>query len=211
MKKVAVVVLHFAQILSSCTGIDHKETTGNDNRQSEPADERGQIIELVKRMYNWHETYSSKNDLVCLTDARHSVYIGIDLEKQKMRSAELRNSGFFSDEFIANDYKISEEIDRKLRNKEYGEEWMVGYLPPFGPDANAWCNCQDYPYDNPWDKIEIKFNSLDDRHSTITWTWGESEWSKNFEYEVRLSKVDGTWKISYLEGFDFDNFTRKNY
>lgn len=198
-------------IVIGCNESSEQSAKGTHTGSTKNSDDKEQIIQLVKQVYKWHDADSSKNDMVCLTDLADSIYVGVDMEKQKLRSQELRNTGLFSDEFINNYYKIAETIDQNLRNKKYGDEWLVGDLPPFGSGADAWCKCQDYPYDNPWDKINIKFISLDDEKSTLTWTWGDTEWGKGFEYEVRVVKEGGLWKVSYLEGFDYEKFPRKNY
>ena len=172
-------------------------------------DDKMQIENLVITVYKWHDSDTSKNDMAMITDQKDSVYIGIDLEKHKLRLIELKKTNFFSDEFIENYNKIVLTIEKKLKNKEF--EWNVGELPPFGSDTNPWCNCQDYPDANPWDKIEFKFISLDKENATLTWTWGNPEWSKDFNYKVQSKKINGTWQIVYLQGFDFDESTRKNY
>jgi hypothetical protein len=45
-------------------------------------------------------------------------------------------------------------------------------------------------------------------NATLTWTWGNSDWSKDFNYKVKAKKTDGVWKISYLQGFDINEFVR---
>ena len=97
------------------------------------------------------------------------------------------------------------ETPSKLRKAQI--EWMDGDMPPYA-GADPWCNCQDIPYDNPWDQIEFKFLSLDKGNAVLTWTWGHSDWSKDFDYKVKAKKSDGTWKISYLQGFDINDFVK---
>jgi hypothetical protein len=94
---------------------------------------------------------------------------------------------------------------KKIKSKEI--QWLEGDMPPYA-GADPWCNCQDIPYDDPWDKIEIKFQSIDKENATLTWTWGNSDWSKDFNYKVKAKKTDGVWKISYLQGFDINEFVR---
>ena len=170
-----------------------------------PSDKE-QIINLVKQAYKWHDTDKAENDIVPINDINDSIVIGIDLEKQKLRLDELRKTNLFTEDYINNNYKIAQIIDTKVRNKEFNCEWLVGDIPPFSNNTDPWCNCQDYPYDNPWDKIEITFENLDKENATLTWTWGYSEWSKGFKYLVKVKKINNTWKISYLQGYDLANF-----
>ncbi len=41
--------------------------------------------------------------------------------------------------------------------------------------------------------------------ASFAWTWGEG-----FNYDVKAVKEKGKWKISYLHGFDFDEFVPSN-
>ncbi|NJK96024.1 MAG: DUF3828 domain-containing protein [Bacteroidales bacterium] len=118
---------------------------------------------------------------------------------------KLTATRMFDKEFVDNYRKIVQTLDKKIKNKEI--EIIDGEMPPYA-ESDPWCNCQDIPYDNPWDKIEIKFASIDKENATLTWTWGESDWSKDFNYKVRAKKVNGTWKIAYLQGFDFNEMTK---
>lgn len=168
-----------------------------------------QIESLVKQLYKWQESKTSIIGFVPIPDKNDSIYVGMDLKELKKGIKVLRESNFFSNEFLDNYNRIVLTIDKKLKNKDF--EWIVGELPPFGNDANAWCNCQDYPYDNPWDNMKFEFISINNENAVLTWTWGNSEWSKDFNYKVKVIKIGGKWKISYLQGFDFYEFTRKNY
>lgn len=190
-----------------CNQADHKVTSGAGDKLL-GVDDKEQIINLVKQVYKWQMADTSKNDMVPLKDAKDSNYVGIDLNKHKIRLDELRKANFFSDEFIDNYNKIVLTVDRKLKSKEY--EWPVGDLPPFGNDADPWCNCQDYPNDTAWwNAINFRFIDIDNKKSTLAWTWASSEFDKDrHEYTVRVVKINGVWKISYLQGFDFNEYTR---
>ena len=167
-------------------------------------DDKKQIENLVRQVYQWHDTDNSKNEIEPIADGKRRNYIAIDIDKHTKRIQELRDASLFSDEFIENYDKIAQTINLQLKSGEM--KWDVGDLPPFGNNANPWCNCQDYPYDKPWDKIVFTFQSLDSKTSTLTWTWGDSAFSKGFNYKVSAVKVNGNWKLSYLQGFDFSNY-----
>ena len=50
-------------------------------------DDKMQIENLVRTVYKWHDSDTSKNDMAMITDQKDSVYIGIDLEKHKLSAA----------------------------------------------------------------------------------------------------------------------------
>jgi hypothetical protein len=142
------------------------------------------------------------------------------MNEHKANLDKLRKTGFFATEFIEDYNQIILTLDKKLRNKEfeYGE-WLVHDLPPFrfANDVDPWTLCQDVPYDNPrpWDFVEIKVIDLDSEEGKIKWKWGNlkagthPDWGK-FEYKFRVTKENNKWKISYLEGFEFEESTRQD-
>lgn len=107
---------------------------------------------------------------------------------------------------------IYHTLDEQLKNNEV--EWLVEEMPPFGNGADPWCNCQDVPFDepNPWSLIEIEIVNLDSNSGQLNWKWGGLEpnsgsgWNE-FRYKFKVVKVNDSWKIDYMEGFDFDEFT----
>lgn len=212
-KHTNIITILAALALMAITGCGNNTNKPalSESKTTNTANDTVQIKDLVRRAYKWYETDTSKNDLKMLTDSKHHAYIGVDLEKQKLHMEELRKTGFFSKEFIDTNFLIAQTIDRKLRNKEFSDEWLVGDLPPFGSDSNPWCNCQDYPSDNPWDKIVFTFVRLTDKTATISWTWDNPEWAKDFNYTIRLVKDTSGWKISWLQGFDYKQLTEQNY
>jgi hypothetical protein len=202
MKHFKIKTLIFGFLLLSCNQADTKTTEVTKEKASTLADDKEQIQNLIKQVYKWHEAQKpSNNDMI--TDSKDSIYIGFNLDQIELDIEELKTTGFFSTEFIDNYYKIFTTLDQKLRNKEI--EWLVGDLPPFGDNVNPWCKCQDNP-DNYWQTMTIDKIAFESNAATFTWTWGN-----NFQYKAKAIKLNDNWKISYLEGFDFDEFTRKNY
>ena len=93
-------------------------------------------------------------DFEPISDKKEERFIGLDYKIHQKRMASLQSTGYFSTEFLQNYDAIAKGIDIRLKSKK--EEWMVGEMSPFGEDSNPWCRCQDYPSDNPWDKIVLK-------------------------------------------------------
>ena len=169
------------------------------------AAEQAAIETLVRQMYKWHDADHSKNELQPL-DGSDTLYMGMDLDKLELRLGELRRTHFFTDEFIGNYDTLVRTIDRFLKNGKM--QWHVGELPPFGDDADPWTDSQDYPdADNfSWDTVPLTFESIDSVKATLTWTWGNPQAEKGFSYRIRVVKVDGRWKVAYLQGFDRGTF-----
>ena len=148
MKPHLRILLLTALLIGGCSQNNTRYTSAEDRAA---ADEKEQIKDVVRQVYKWHEADTSKDEIAVLTDSKDSIYIGIDLRRHNERLNELRSAKYFSDEFVSNYDKIVRTIDKKLKNGEY--KWLVGDLPPFGNDADPWCNCQDVP-DSGWqDKI----------------------------------------------------------
>ncbi len=211
--KLTTFILGF--LLFGCNQADAKTTSLTVEKSVNITDDKEEIKNLVRQVYKWHEAKKpSNNDMV--TDSKDSIYLGFNLDQLKLDIIELKATNLFADEFIDNYNKIYLTIDKKLKNKEL--EWLVGELPPFGNGANPWCNCQDVPYDkpNPWDLIEVETINLQSDRGELNWKWGKTELNgaigwKEFTYRFRVVKENGKWRIAYLEGFNFDEFTRRNY
>jgi len=198
MKHIKLTTLIFGLLLFGCNQTNNKTTSSTDQTSAIVSDDKEKLQQLIRRLYEWHETKSSHNDFDPVADNQDIIYVGLDLKQQEQRQIELKQTDFFADQFIDNYNKIALTIDNDLKSKKL--EWQVGNLPPFGNDANPWCNCQDNP-DNYWQTMTINKIELDKNAATFTWTWGD-----NFEYKVYAVKQNNNWKISYLQGFDFNEF-----
>jgi hypothetical protein len=199
-----LITLLLGLSLMNCGQSGSKNTSAKADTISNSND-KVQIERLVKQVCKWPENNAIFLGFLPLSNAEDSLYSGMDIKELNEGLKQLKETNFFDNEFLDNYNKIVLSIDKQLKSKKF--KWYVGDMPPWG-DANPWCNCQDYPYDNPWEKIEFNFITLDNEKAILTWTWGNSEWSKNFNYKVKARKVNGTWKISYLQGFDINEFMK---
>jgi hypothetical protein len=184
---------------------------------SNTVDDKEQIQGLIRRMLNWSSEHPIEL-LPVLTDSKDSSCIGFDFYKHKLNLDQLKKTNLFSEEFIENYNQIIQTLDRKIKSKEFDKWYPYGELPTFAfaNDVDPWCLCQDIPYDkpNPWDLVEVTPINLNKIKGELFWKWGKLElkedvgW-KEFSYKFRVLKEKGQWKIEYLEGFDFNNSTRK--
>ena len=128
--------------------------TFKEQNQSNLTNDAAELEKLTKELYKWNETKSSQVDFDPIKKEKDDlIYTRIDLARHKQRLNELKETDFFTDYFIQNYNNIALTIDEKMVNKSF--VYYVGELPPYGNDANPWCNCQDNP-DNYWGKIALK-------------------------------------------------------
>jgi hypothetical protein len=157
-----------------------------------------QLQKLLENLYEWHETKSSQVDFIPDENTKSDEYLGLDIDKNKKRVDEVRNSNLFSEKFILNYQNIIDEIDASLKGKTI--QWIKGEEAPFETGANNWCNCQDSP-DLYWKKIKVKKLTIENNIATFKWSF-----EKGLDYEVKAVKEDGVWKILFLEGLNEENF-----
>jgi hypothetical protein len=189
-----------APATTSQTSADRKNVS-NENQDLK------EIRILIRVVLNWADSKQTIDLLPSKQDPKDANRLIFDLVKHKENLNALKSTGFFASEFIQNYDRIILSYDKRVTSKKV--DWVKGYLPAFGNDANPWCDCQDVPYDNPnpWDQIEIKKIRLTSDTGDFYWKWGKTEvntapgW-KEFVYRFRVVKESGTWKISFMQQFD---------
>lgn len=201
MKQFSRILLIFGLLLF----LPHQLKSQNNNNDFK------EVEDLIRKVYTWHEG-RLPSEIEMFTDESDDIYIGFNLDQLKLNVEELERTEMFADEFIDNYNNIYITLEHKIRNNEF--DWLVGDLPPFGNGADPWCNCQDVPYDepNPWSQIQLEIIDLNNQKGEFIWKWGGTDlsgtgWSE-FTYRFRVIKENEKWKISYLEGFNFEEFTR---
>ncbi|PXY02767.1 hypothetical protein DF185_01355 [Marinifilum breve] len=210
MKYIVLLVLINGIILSNCSQKSNAATnTALEKTEAfDESNDKKEILELIRQLYKWEANNQITIGQLAITDEIEEKVIGFDTIKSLEFIDMFRKTKLLSEEFLSNYQKIVKTLDKKFKLKEM--EWFAGDMPPYGNGSNPWCNCQDEPYAEHWNKIEITFIEINQFDASLTWTWGQSDWSKGFNYKVRVTKENEKWKISYLQGFDFDKFTRNN-
>ena len=209
MKKIKLVSLLSGLLLFGCNQMDTKAPLAIAEKKVSPSDDKEQIQTLIRKVLKWGDSLQV-GVLRGVVDTKKKAITSLDLSKHRLDLAKLCASGLFATEFIENYNKVMLTIDKRLRNGT--QQWLDGDQPDFGftRGVNAWCGCQDVPYDkpNPYDFVEV--NVLNKGPNTVeaTWHWGklpvdaDPGW-KDFSYKFRAVKENGEWRIIYLEGFDF--------
>ncbi len=164
-----------------------------------------EVNDLVISVLEWTDSDNNFELLPVKADDNDSIY-HFDLDKLKSNIEILNKTGFFSKEFIDNYNEIILTLDKKLKGKEfeYGD-WLVGDLPIFcfANDVSPWFKAQDV---FPYDLIRV---ALINESGNLIWKHGFLEkdpynYWKDYKYSFRVVKEGSKWKISYLEGFDYE-------
>ncbi|MBP8033604.1 MAG: hypothetical protein KAZ71_03340 [Bacteroidia bacterium] len=201
MKRIVILTLIFGFYFFSCNQIT---TTPENKNVIENSKDTEEIKILIRQALEWCSSKNTIDLLPVQADSKDSIYIGFDMNKHKKNIDKLRETGFFAEEFIENYNQIITVLDRNLRSKEF-EKWKVGDFWTFGftNDINPWFfMCKDYTYTNP-DHLaffETEITKLDNEK-------GELYYGKSWAVKCRVVKENNKWKISYLEGFDFNKST----
>ena len=158
-----------------------------------------ELTGLIRKMLKWNETDGYYDFGVVRSSPEDSVYSEINWEMHNRRMQQLKETDFFTMDFLENYQNIAVHLDKEL--KENLERYYVGDLPPYGNGANEWCNCQDFPtnWENNLMIVDLKINA---NSASFNWTW-----YKEYYNFVQAQKVDNSWRISYIELFDIKNFT----
>ncbi|MFT3911368.1 MAG: hypothetical protein QM737_18240 [Ferruginibacter sp.] len=157
------------------------------------------LSSLVLKLLKWHQADKKADFELLAIGATDSIHTGINWASHKERVAELEHTGFFSKTFIDNYQKIALHLDKELKQNK--TKYFIGDLPPYGNEANEWCNCQDYPA-NAWKKLKIVNLKINGDVAGFKWTWGN-----NFFYSVKAVKENNAWRIAELERFTIKNFS----
>jgi hypothetical protein len=170
-----------------------------------------EIQNLIRKVLNWADADKTFMMHPCQADNKNRL-TGFDTKIISKNIEILQSTGLFANSFIDNYKKLVSTLDKKIRSGEYGECY-ADELPQykFASDVDPWTLCQDIPYDNPnpFDYVEAIALKLDDNNGEFFWKWGRldsntsTDW-KDFTYRFKVKKEDGKWKISYLQGFDYN-------
>jgi len=200
MKSFGIIIIGL--ILISCNQDNQKPTTKD----------KEQIQNLVKEVLEWADSKNSIDLLPVITDKNNKIYIGFDFEKHEQNLNKIKATNLFTDGFIANYNQIILTLDKGLKNGEY-EQWLVGDLPPFifANDHSPWWDGQE---SFSLEHGVIELISSDRNNGEYYFRCGNNqngcEGLENYKMRFKVSKESNKWKISYLEGFEFKESTRKD-
>lgn len=204
MKNFILVIIIIGLSLASCTNSNQTSKLTETNVENLTTDfKRNDTLKiegLIRKVFAWSDT--SIIGLVPLIGDSSNRPIGFDFNEVNKIKGTFKRSSLFSKGFTDNYERIISTLDKKIRNKEYGDiEWYVNELPifAFANGWNPWCCCQCICSEDDY-KIEIiKFNE-DFCELKIKRGQGSS-W---IDFKAEATKENDIWRISYLEGFDYE-------
>ncbi|MBN1186430.1 MAG: hypothetical protein JXB49_29410 [Bacteroidales bacterium] len=216
MKQIGFLIIIIVLIFSSCNQNNKTATTTENKLENietpNKSNDSEEIQTLIRKVLNWSDSKNHIELLPVLTDSNDSIYIGFDLDKHKYNLVKMKSTDFFATEFIENYNQIILTLDKGLRNGEY-EQWLVGDLPTFifANDYSPWWNGQE---SFSIEKGTVELIKLDNESGEFNFTCGDKglgcEGMENYKMRFRVIKENNKWKISYMEGFDFKESTRKD-
>jgi hypothetical protein len=182
--KFLFLILWISYIASSCN-YSNKEDESRKNRDST------ELRNLLISLYKWH---TPGNDFDVIT--QDSFQIGLDTSKLNSTLKELKETDFFTDEFLNTYRKIGEKIDFKLRHDtiKYCDEINFVFQ-----DADPYTFFQDDV--SSWDSLKITDLSIANDTSSLQWILLNGPYATD-KYKVKFKRENNKWKISYLQGFD---------
>ncbi len=204
MKNFGLLIMTIGLSMTSCnnanqtsklteTSVDNLTTDFKNNDTTE-------IERLIRNVFIWSDT--STIGLVPLIGDSSNRPIGFDFNEVNIIKDAFKRSSLFSKGFTNNYERIITTLDKKIRNKEYGDiEWYVNELPIFGfaNGWNPWCCCQCICSEDDYTIEIIKINK-DFCELKIKRGQGSS-W---IYFKAETKKENDIWRISYLEGFDYE-------
>lgn len=201
MKKISVLVLFLSVSITTLLISCNKSSQNQEASNTDIANDSTQIVKVLREAYTWVNV-ADTTELADFTLAypNGGFCTGIDQEANNKRIAQLKETGFFADDFFDNYNRILTKIDTEIKadtaKYKEGDGLELNFL-----DASPWCNCQDNP-DNYWTNLSIKDLVVNGNEASAKWYWVWGDNKEEYSYNVKFKKVNNSWKISHLEGFD---------
>jgi hypothetical protein len=189
---------------SNATATKTTDTTKVQTQVTNHAEDSIELTSLVRKLYEWHETkYRSNGFPFKVSSPTDSIFTGIDWDAYNKNFEVYKKTNFFSQEFLDRHKTIALTIDSSIRKASIEWRNYQDGIPLWDTDADDWCGCQDSP-DNYWKRLIISNFKFSNDTVTFNWTWDKKDGiDPPFKYEMKAKKVNGVWRISYMEGFKY--------
>jgi hypothetical protein len=193
-----------AELVTLVRKPENAKTVEKSNNQTQTNIDSAKLTTLVRKIYEWHEArYHNPSFPLKYNSPSDSIFIGVDWKAYNRDNEAFKRTNFFSNDFLLKHRAIAMTIDSSI--KQASVEWRNGNdgIPLWDTDSDDWCGCQDSP-DNYWKRITISNLKFSDNKVVFDWTWDKGDGiDPPFKYEMKAKKVNGIWKISYMEGFKY--------
>ncbi len=205
MSHIIQKMLILGLLFSGCNQADNKTTLNTIEKTVITNDNKETFQILIKKVFEWADSKKAIRVFPAKTDSEDSIIVGADIERHKQDIVKLSETKLFATEFIGNYNKIVLTLDEGLQNGKYGQ-WLVGEYPPFSfaNGWNPWCCSQG---DCSGESFDIEIIKLESDQAVLKYKRGKnSSW---IDFIFRIKKESGTWKIAYLQGFDYSEAIKK--
>ena len=158
------------------------------------------IVRLLKDVYRWHDkNQASLSDFFIIV--KDSFQVGVNYDSLNRTLGALRQTDYFSSEFIDNYKTLADEINNKLTK---ANPRLLNEINFDFQDADPWTGFQDSePF--YWNKFTITDFTTAADSASLKWKIQSAGWTSE-PYTVKFSFEKGKWRVAYLEGFDLKKF-----
>ncbi len=189
-------------LLTSCSCSNGSKLADKGDRQIINADSI-ELTTLVRNVYEWHETKYRRNGFPFkFKTPSDSIFTGVDWDAYAKDMEVFKATNFFSKDFFTAHRTLALSVDSSIQKATIEWRNINDGIPLWDTDADDWCGCQDYP-DNYWKKLILNDFKIIKEIVSFKWTWDDKLEGKSHQYEMKAKRENGTWKISYIEGFKY--------
>lgn len=174
------------------------------NIKNVTADDFEEIELVIRKVMKWSSENETFLGFQPIYDEDRRV-VAMDMQVLEDAVKIFKKTNLFDEEFTDNYKKLIESLDHRIKTEDI--TWEKDGMLPYA-QADPWCNCQDIPYEDTseyWNKIDVEVNRLKKDKAEAQWYWDIENYGREDGYGVELKKQKGTWRISYLEGFDLNS------
>jgi hypothetical protein len=183
-------------IFVSCLSVSCDNPRNSQDKPGQRKTDSTEILQVMRTAYKWHET-KGRNILDFEILIKDSFQVGIDTMKFKSALSALKNTNYFSADFLKNYEAIGHETDYELKHGKFYNEINFSFQ-----DADPWNGFQDSAgiYWNTWQISDLKINA-----DTASLNWKLGGQYPTEKYLVKFKREDTAWRIAYMQGFDFNS------
>jgi hypothetical protein len=201
-KKSFIWVFISAIFLTNCTHPSSSKFGDQPDKQMISNTDSTELNLLVRNIYKWHFSKPSNDFPYKFGSPTDSIFSGIDWAAYDRNIEDLRRANFFSKSFFAQHRGIAMSLDSSIKQASIKWRNINDGIPIWDTGADDWCACQDYPADY-WNTLTLHEFKFKQDTVIFYWTWGHKSGIQANKYTLKAIKEDGTWKITYMEGFKY--------
>jgi hypothetical protein len=186
----------------NATNSNSDEQTKVKNTHEKVNQDSIELTNLVRQVYEWHMTKRINDFPYKYENPSDTIFIGIDWDIYNRNVEILKNTQFFTDDFLSFHKSIALTIDSSMKKADIKWRNINDGIPIWDTDADDWCGCQGYP-DNYWEIITLDSLKIGIDYASFNWTWDTVPTEYPHYYKITSRKIENKWKINWMEGFKY--------